>query len=220
MGQTGIVTLTGYVTADPKLRHTNETKTPVTHVRIGCTPRRVDRETGEWKDGATSYFNVNCWRKLAINVSSSLRKGDPVIVKGRFRTRSWAEEGRIRTEVEIDADTMGHDLALGWAHFLRNLRVPPNVANDLAEGETIRAAMAAARAGGDDSEVAGFAAPDRPGNDEPGASGAARTGPDDPVAPYDGYQDQDEDPDDQDIIDDQAVAEFAREIDEGIEVPA
>jgi single-strand DNA-binding protein len=135
MSQFGIVTLTGYVAAEPKLWHTKQTKTPVTHVRIGSTPRRMDRDTGEWQDGQTSYFTVNCWRKLALNVRASLHKGDPVIVRGKLRTRVWLEEGRPRTEVEIDADSVGHDLNAGWANFLREgrPRLPEEEAADAAE---------------------------------------------------------------------------------------
>ena len=122
MSQFGIVTLTGYVAAEPKLWHTKQHKTPVTHVRIGSTPRRMDRDTGEWQDGQTSYFTVNCWRKLALNVRASLHKGDAVIVRGKLRTRVWLDDGRPRTEVEIDADSIGHDLNAGWANFLREGR--------------------------------------------------------------------------------------------------
>ena len=146
MSQFGIVTLTGYVAAEPKLWHTKQTKTPVTHVRIGSTPRRMDRDTGEWQDGQTSYFTVNCWRKLALNVRASLHKGDAVIVRGKLRTRVWLEDGKPRTEVEIDADSIGHDLSAGWANFLREgrPRLPEEEAAEAAE------ATADGDGGGDD----------------------------------------------------------------------
>lgn len=125
MSQTATVTVTGYLTADPKLLFTRQTKTPVTHLRLGMTPRRVDRDTGEWRDGASSYFTVNCWRRLALNVTGSLRKGDPVIVRGRLKTRLWQDDGRPRTEVEIEADAIGHDMSFGWSHYMRGL--PPKM---------------------------------------------------------------------------------------------
>lgn len=157
MSQFGIVTLTGYVAAEPKLWHTKQTKTPVTHVRIGSTPRRMDRDTGEWLDGQTSYFTVNCWRKLALNVRASLHKGDAVIVRGKLRTRVWLEDGRPRTEVEIDADSIGHDLSAGWANFLREGR--PRLPEEEA-AEAAQAAEAAADSEGAGADIGGFTDPE------------------------------------------------------------
>ena len=55
------------MTAEPKFWQTTLTRTPVTEIRVGSTPRRLNRETGEWQDGQTSYYTVKCWRRLAIN---------------------------------------------------------------------------------------------------------------------------------------------------------
>jgi single-strand DNA-binding protein len=143
MSQVGYVMLTGYVTAEPKMWHTARTQTPVAKVRVGSTPRRLDRQTGEWQDGETSYYTVKCWRKLAENVTGSLRKGDMVIVRGKVRIRTWVDDQqRTRTEVEIEADSVGHDLAFGWSHFNRGVHVPPRVASRLADGEMARQGMA------------------------------------------------------------------------------
>jgi single-strand DNA-binding protein len=207
MSQVGSVTLTGYVTAEPKLRHTKD-QTPVAHVRVGCTTRRVDHDTGEWRDGNTSFFTVNCWRKLAIAVRVSLHKGDPIIVKGRLRTRSWSEDGRTRTEVEIDADALGHDLTLGWAVFQRNQRGPANLADTLAAGEMARAALGEIPGSGDNGS-----------GEDPGAVPAGEA-PDDPLAPHDALRDETIGDDGADYLDDEAITDFTREIGEGVEVPA
>ena len=45
--------------------------------------------TGEWVDGNTSFVTVICWRKLAENLATCLRKGDPVLVRGRLDVRSF-----------------------------------------------------------------------------------------------------------------------------------
>lgn len=142
MSQSNYIILTGYVTAEPKLSSTKVTRTPVTKIRVGSTPRRLDRDTGEWRDGETSYFNVSCWRKLAENVAGSLRKGDMVLVRGKFRTRTWVDEHQhTRVELEIEADSVGHDLSFGWSHFNRGVHVPPGVREALASGETARQDM-------------------------------------------------------------------------------
>jgi len=110
---------------------------------VGSTPRKLNRETGEWQDGETSYYSVTCWRKLAENVHGSLRKGDMVIVRGKVSIRSWLDDQqRVRMEVEIEADSVGHDLAFGWSRFNRGVHTPPSVREGLANGEAIRQGMA------------------------------------------------------------------------------
>jgi single-strand DNA-binding protein len=122
MSQGGYVTLVGFVAREPNLRETRDGR-HVTDVRVGTTSRVKDVATGEWRDGETSYFSVSCWRRLADHVKASLRKGDPVMIKGRFKTRSYEDKtGRLRTEVEITADTVGHDLTRGVANYIRPQR--------------------------------------------------------------------------------------------------
>ena len=68
---------------------------------------------------------------------ASLHKGDPVIVKGRFRTSSFEDKnGQLRTSIEISADTVGHDLSRGPANYMRPRpqRVNPEGPDGLPEG--------------------------------------------------------------------------------------
>ena len=139
MSQENQITLRGYVTAEPRLRYTRTTSTPVADVRVGCTPRRLNRETGEWEELSSSYYTVKCWRRLAVNASSSLHKGDMVVVRGRFYQRQWLDDDqRTRTEIEIEADSLGHDLSYGWSRFLRGSSPQPGDQAALNAGETAR----------------------------------------------------------------------------------
>jgi single-strand DNA-binding protein len=114
-----VVSMTGYVATQPTWRETS-TGTPKITMRVAWTPRRMDRSTGEWADGHTSYVTVICWRKLADNVATCLRKGDPVMVKGRLSVRPYdGKDGVPRTAVEVDASSVGHDLSRGVAQFQR-----------------------------------------------------------------------------------------------------
>jgi single-strand DNA-binding protein len=143
MSQDNTITVRGYVTAEPRMRQRTPEQVPVATIRVGSTPRKLNRETGEWQDGETSYYSVTCWRKLAENVHGSLRKGDMVIVRGKVSTRSWLDDQqRVRMEVEIEADSVGHDLAFGWSRFNRGVHTPPSVREGLANGEAIRQGMA------------------------------------------------------------------------------
>ena len=119
MTQSASVTVTGYVAMEPKLVLTKVKQTPVVNLRIGSTYRRIDTNTGEWHDVSSSFFTVNCWNRLAYNVAASLRKGDPIIVRGRLKSRAWNDNGATRTVHEIEAEAIGHDIAYGWSHFMR-----------------------------------------------------------------------------------------------------
>jgi single-strand DNA-binding protein len=131
MSQGGYVTLVGFVAQDPRQREIRE-GVLVTDLRVGATPRVQDRVTNEWRDGDTAYYDVSCWRRLGDHVRASLHKGDPVMVKGKFRSRSWVDKAGVsRTVIDIVADTVGHDLNRGVANYLRPDRRPVAA----AEGE-------------------------------------------------------------------------------------
>jgi single-strand DNA-binding protein len=139
MSQENHITLRGYLTAEPTLHQKTPAATPVTEIRVGSTPRRLNRETGEWHDAPTSYYRVKCWRRLAINAASSLHKGDMVVVHGRFYMSNWVDsQQRPRSTLEIEADSLGHDLTYGWSHFLRGTRSQPERAAGVNAGEMAR----------------------------------------------------------------------------------
>jgi single-strand DNA-binding protein len=136
MSQENTIILRGFVTAEPKFWQSSPTQAPLAEIRMGHTPRRLNRTTGEWEDGQTSYFSVKCWRRLAVNVKGSLRKGDMILVKGRVVMRTWVDDQqRNRVQMQVEADSVGHDLAFGWSHFNRGDQSPWNAKRGQAEGE-------------------------------------------------------------------------------------
>jgi single-strand DNA-binding protein len=156
------ISLTGYVASQPRLRSIRE-GVQILSMRVAWTPRRLDRSTGEWTDGNTSYATVTCWRKLADNAAVCLRKGDPVVVRGRLSVRTYDDkEGVSRTQVDVDATSVGHDLCRGVAQFQRTR--PPTgqtaaeYATSLAAGGNGYGTDPAdpAAAGRDDRELAAF----------------------------------------------------------------
>ena len=133
MSQGGYVTLVGFVAQDPIQRPTKN-GVLVTDLRVGATPRVQDRVTNEWRDGITSYYDVSCWRRLGENVRASLRKGDPVMIKGKFRARTYTDKnGVTRTVIDIVADTVGHDMNRGVANYIRQHRPVAADADPAAE---------------------------------------------------------------------------------------
>ncbi|HTP16727.1 MAG TPA: single-stranded DNA-binding protein [Streptosporangiaceae bacterium] len=126
------VSMTGYVATQPRWRGLG-TPSPNVTMRVAWTPRRLDRATGEWADGHTSYVSVFCWRKLAENAATCLRKGDPVVVKGRLTVRDYNDkDGAVRTAVEVDASSVGHDLSRGVAQFQRTRPATGQTADEYA----------------------------------------------------------------------------------------
>jgi single-strand DNA-binding protein len=106
------VVIVGNLTDDPELRYTPN-GAAVANFRVAVN-RRYKDQSGEWKDGETSFFRVNAWRNLAENVAESLTRGSRAVVVGRLRSRTWeSQEGETRSAVEIEADEIGPSLR--WA---------------------------------------------------------------------------------------------------------
>jgi single-strand DNA-binding protein len=154
------IDLAGFVASEPSFRRL-ATGTSHAKLRVAYTERRLNRETGEWGDGPTSFVTVLCWRSLADNVAMCLRKGEPVLVRGRLRVREYeGKDGSRGTETEIDASSVGHDLNRGVAHFSRTRRAPGETAAESTE------ALAAQSQDGEEQDP-------RAGRDGPGLPGDA-----------------------------------------------
>ena len=104
------ITIVGNLVDDPELRFT-PSGAAVAKFRIASTPRYLDRQTNEWKDGEGLFLTVNIWRQMAENVAESLQRGMRVMVQGRLKQRSYeTKEGEKRTVYEIEADEVGPSL--------------------------------------------------------------------------------------------------------------
>jgi single-strand DNA-binding protein len=129
------IDLAGFVASEPSFKLLDN-GTSTAKLRVAYTERRFNRETGEWGDGPTSFVTVLCWRTLADNVAVCLRKGEPVLVRGRLRVREYQDtEGRPRSVTEVDASSIGHDLSRGVAHFSRTRRAPGETAAENADAQ-------------------------------------------------------------------------------------
>ncbi len=117
-----MMTLIGNVIKDVDLRFTTNGD-PVASFRIASNTRRFDRENERWIEGDTHYMSVTCWRNLASNVANSVKKGMPVIVYGRLRSREverpCGEGSHVVRYHDVEAYAVGPDLARGTADFSR-----------------------------------------------------------------------------------------------------
>ena len=99
------VVLTGNLTRDPELRHTNG-GTAVCSLRVAVNTRRKDGQSGEWVD-KPNYFDVTVWGAQGENCAQYLSKGRPVAVDGRLEWREWQDQqGNKRQSVDIIADSV------------------------------------------------------------------------------------------------------------------
>jgi len=157
------VVLAGYVAREPKYRKTHNGYS-YTSLRVGYTPRRMDRDSGEWSDAGTSFVTVFCWRGLAENVAMCVRKGDPVLLKGKLQVRPYTDkDGGKRVAVEVEASSIGHDLNRGVAMFQRAQR---------PTGETALERAASVAPAGEPGSSEPPRPEARPGEAEPGEAAA------------------------------------------------
>ena len=117
-----IISVTGLVATTPRHLVTQD-GLPITSFRLASAQRRFDRQQNKWIDGETNWYTVSAFRQLAINSAGSIAKGDRVTVTGKLKVRDWDNGERAGTSVEIEADTMGHDLTWGSSVFTRTVLV-------------------------------------------------------------------------------------------------
>lgn len=104
-----VITIVGNMVAEAELRFTAG-GAGVANFTVASTPRTLDRQSGEWKDGDPLFLRCSIWRDAAENVAESLKRGDRVIVQGRLKQRSYEKDGEKRTVYELDVDEIGPSL--------------------------------------------------------------------------------------------------------------
>jgi single-strand DNA-binding protein len=116
------ITVVGNLTDDPELRFT-PSGAAVANFTVASTPRFLDKQTNEWKDGDALFLRCSIWRQAAENVAESLQRGARVIVQGRLKQRSYeTKEGEKRTVYEVDVDEVGPSLRYATAKVIKGQR--------------------------------------------------------------------------------------------------
>jgi single-stranded DNA-binding protein len=106
---------------------------------------------------STSFLTVYAYRKLAENAATCLRKGDPIVLRGRVTTRDFEDKkGHQRTALEVDAISFGHDMTRGVSTFQR---VRPQTGMTANEFQGAESGTRPGEAAGRDGDLAAMAGP-------------------------------------------------------------
>lgn len=149
------ITMIGNLVDDPELRFT-PSGAAVAKFRVASTPRYLDKQTNEWKDGESLFLQCQIWRQAAENVAESLTKGMRVILSGRLKQRSYeTKEGEKRTVFEVEVDEVGPSLRNATAKVTKTQRAagtsggfPAPAASDSFTEDPWAAASSTPAAGG------------------------------------------------------------------------
>lgn len=105
MASVNRVTLIGHLGKNPETRYLPSGEA-VTNFSIATTESWKDKATGEKKE-LTEWHRISTFGRRAEVAAEYLKKGDPVYIEGRIRTRKWQDkEGSDRYSTEIICDQM------------------------------------------------------------------------------------------------------------------
>jgi single-strand DNA-binding protein len=105
MASVNKVILIGNLGKDPEVRYT-PSGAAVCNLRLATTRSWKNRESGERQE-ETEWHSVVLYDRQAEIAGEYLRKGRPVYIEGRLKTRKWQDkDGNDRYTTEIVAETL------------------------------------------------------------------------------------------------------------------
>ena len=106
MASVNKVILVGNLGRDPEVRYSPD-GAAICNVSIATTSQWKDKASGERRE-ETEWHRVVMYNRLAEIAGEYLKKGRPVYIEGRLKTREWQDKdtGADRYSTEIVADQM------------------------------------------------------------------------------------------------------------------
>jgi single-strand DNA-binding protein len=105
MASVNKVILVGNLGRDPETRYATS-GSAICNITVATSRQWKDKATGEKKE-ETEWHRVVFYDRLAEIAGEYLKKGRPVYVEGRLKTRKWQDkEGQDRYTTEIVAEEM------------------------------------------------------------------------------------------------------------------
>ena len=120
MSDVNIVLLSGRLVADPELRFTPK-GTPITYIRLASSRFYKDKENPESELKRNDLFiTAETFGKLAERIPNYIKKGTPVIVKGRLVLNEWKSgDGKTKQTYRLYAEDVNWSTA-GKTTVLKN----------------------------------------------------------------------------------------------------
>ena len=105
MASVNKVILVGNLGRDPEVRYSPD-GAAICNVTLATSSQWKDKTSGERRE-ETEWHRVVFYNRLAEIAGEYLRKGRPIYVEGRLKTRKWqGQDGQDRYTTEIVADQM------------------------------------------------------------------------------------------------------------------
>lgn len=98
------ITFVGNVGADPEVRFMPNGDAQ-SSMSVAVTRRK--KENNEWKDDTTTWYRCTAWGKKAELLAESVKKGNRVIVVGRFEVATYEKDGETRSAPTVTIDDFG-----------------------------------------------------------------------------------------------------------------
>jgi len=98
------VILVGNVGKDPEIKHLDK---GVSVARFSLATSETYKDKDNKKVTNTEWHNIVLWRGLAEVAEKYVKKGSPLYIEGKIRSRTWDDkDGKKHYATEIVADTM------------------------------------------------------------------------------------------------------------------
>lgn len=100
------VILIGNVGKDPEVRYFDDGSARA-NFPLATSERGYTMANGTVVPERTEWHNIVCWRGLAQVIEKYVRKGDPLYIEGKIRTRSYDDQNGVKRYVtEINAENI------------------------------------------------------------------------------------------------------------------
>ncbi len=100
------VILIGNVGKDPDVRYFDDGSARA-NFPLATSERGYTMANGTVVPERTEWHNIVCWRGLAQVIEKYVRKGDPLYIEGKIRTRSYDDQNGVKRYVtEINAENI------------------------------------------------------------------------------------------------------------------
>ena len=98
------VILVGNVGKDPEVKYFDNDRA-VANFSLATTERGYRTSNGIDVPEKTEWHNISCWGGLAKIAEQYVKKGDPLYIEGKIRTRSYDDKNGVKryvTDIHVD----------------------------------------------------------------------------------------------------------------------